>query len=149
MQCSNESPEKIDAKETDYLYVKKSQIPNTGNGLYTALPIYENEIISIFKGEILQDKEAEKRAKNGADAYFINMLDGTIMDSMNVKCFAKYANDVVGLVKTKFIINAIITIDDDENVCLVTTRDIQKDEEIFCSYGNNYWENYRKQIQKN
>jgi len=77
------------------------------------------------------------------------MLDGTIMDSMNVKCFAKYANDVVGLVKTKFIINAIITIDDDENVCLVTTRDIQKDEEIFCSYGNNYWENYRKQIQKN
>jgi len=149
MQCSNESPEKIDAKETDYLYVKKSQIPNAGNGLYTALPIYENEIISIFKGEILQDKEAEKRAKNGADAYFINMLDGTIMDSMNVKCFAKYANDVVGLVKTKFIINAIITIDDDENVCLVTTRDIQKDEEIFCSYGNNYWENYRKQIQKN
>jgi len=60
MQCSNESPEKIDAKETDYLYVKKSQIPNAGNGLYTALPIYENEIISIFKGEILQDKEAEK-----------------------------------------------------------------------------------------
>jgi len=149
MQCSNESPEKIDAKETDYLYVKKSQIPNAGNGLYTALPIYENEIISIFKGEILQDKEAERRAKNGADAYFINMLDGTIMDSMNVKCFAKYANDVEGLVKTKFFINAIITIDDDENVCLVTTRDIQIGEEIFCSYGSKYWKNYKKQIHKN
>lgn len=149
MQCSNESPEKILAKEAEYLCVKKSQIPNAGNGLYATIPIYKNEIIAIFKGEILQKEETKRRAKIGADAYFINMLDGTIMDSKNTKCFAKYANDTVGINKIKFIRNAIITMNDNNQVCLVTIKHIKKGEEIFCSYGDKYWENYKKQIQKN
>ena len=92
MIYSIESPDKIDAKESDYLYIKESQIPDAGKGLFTSILIYKNEIISVFKGEILSVEETEIRAKNGMDRYFINMLDGTIMDSMKVKCFAKYAN---------------------------------------------------------
>lgn len=136
-----ESPDKIDAKETDYLFVKKSQIPDAGKGLFTTLPIYKNEIISMFKGELLSEEEAEIRAKNGANRYFINMLDGSIMDSMKVKCFAKYANDAEGLVKTEFSNNATITLDDDNNVCLVAMQDIVMEKEIFCSYGVKYWAN--------
>ena len=30
----------IDAKEEDYLYIHKSQIENSGNGLFTAIKIY-------------------------------------------------------------------------------------------------------------
>lgn len=144
MIYSIESPDKIDAKESDYLYIKESQIPDAGKGLFTSVLIYKNEIISVFKGEILSVEEAGIRAKNGMDRYFINMLDGTIMDSMKVKCFAKYANDSEGLVKTNFKINSTITLDDDNNVCLVAIRDISIEEEIFCSYGNKYWRKFIK-----
>lgn len=139
----------IDAKEADYLYIQESQIPNAGKGLYTAIPILKNEIISLFKGEILSDEEAAVRAKEGLDGYFINMLDGSIMDSMNVECFAKYANDADGMVKTQFKTNARITLDDDDQVCIVATRNIKVYEEVFCSYGDAYWKKRLNQVVEN
>ena len=53
----------IEAEESDYLYIRSSQIQNAGRGLYTAINIYKNEIISLFKGKIISNLEAEKRAK--------------------------------------------------------------------------------------
>lgn len=145
MNDTNYTPDKIAAKESDYLYLAASQIANAGKGLYAAITIYENEVIAVFKGEILSDKEASLRAKNGEDGYFINMLDGTIMDSMHVKCFAKFANDAEGFVKTKFKNNAKITLDEDNRVCIAATRNIKVREEIFCGYGKKYWEKFKVQ----
>lgn len=136
----NLSPDKIDAKESDYLYITQSQIPNSGKGLYTSLFIYKDEIISVFKGEILTNKHAASRSKDKKDGYFINMPDGTIMDSINVKCFAKYANDAEGFVKTSYKNNSIISMDSKDRVCVVAKRDIKIGEEVFCSYGKKYWE---------
>lgn len=136
--------DKIEAREADYLFIKESQIVNAGNGLFTSVKIYKNEIISIFKGKILTDEDAKHKAIKGEDRYFINMLDGTIMDSMNVNCFAKYANDAENFAPTGFSNNSIITLDDDQNVCLAATRDINEGEEIFVSYGRKYWRNFRK-----
>ena len=93
---------KIEAPESDYLYIQDSQITNAGKGLFTAIDIYPNEIISLFKGEILTNEDAQKRVSEGNDRYFINMLDGSILDSMNVDCFAKYANDAEAFSKLEF-----------------------------------------------
>jgi SET domain-containing protein len=136
---SNTTTYRIESKEPDYLYINESHIPGSGKGLFTAIPIYKDEVISIFKGRILSDKEAQYRATNGEDQYFINMPDGTILDSMKVKCYAKYANDAMGFVKTKYKNNSTITLDEQGNVCIVATRNIAVGEEIFCSYGNKYW----------
>ena len=133
---------KIEAPESDYLYIQDSQIPNAGKGLFTAIDIYPNEIISIFKGEILTDNEAQKRVSEGNDRYFINMLDGSILDSMNVDCFAKYANDAEAFSKLEFKNNSKITLDDDDNVCIVATKKIKSQQEIFCSYGVKYWKKH-------
>jgi uncharacterized protein len=135
---------KIDAEEADYLYIHPSQIPNAGDGLYTAIAIYKDEVISLFKGEILTNDEAVHRAQTGKDGYFINMIDGTIMDSMKTMCFAKYANDADGITKTKFKVNAKISLDEEDNVCVIANRNIQIGEEIFCSYGKEYWKNFKK-----
>ena len=43
----------IESAESDYLYKALSQLPNSGNGLFTAINIYKDETISIFKGKIL------------------------------------------------------------------------------------------------
>ena len=132
----------IEAPESDYLYIKTSQIRNAGKGLYTAIAIYKNEIISLFKGEIITNKEAEKRAKQNNDKYFINLLDGNIMDSMHTDCYAKYANDATGLSNSNFKNNAEITLDDDDNVCIKASKNINSGDEVFCSYGKRYWKKH-------
>ncbi len=133
----------IDAPESDYLYIQDSQITNAGKGLFTAIDIYPNEIISLFKGEILTDNEAQKRVSEGNDKYFMNMLDGTILDAMNVDCFAKYANDAEAFSKLEFKNNSKITLDDNNNVCIVATKKIKSGQEIFCSYGAKYWKKHK------
>lgn len=133
---------KIEAPESDYLYIEVSTIQNAGKGLFTAIDIYKDEIIATFKGEILSDIEAENRAKNNKDHYFINMVDGTIMDSMNIDCFAKYANDAEALKESILKNNAIITLDDEDNVCIIATKKIPSKSEIFCSYGKPYWKKH-------
>jgi SET domain-containing protein len=135
---------RIEAKEIDYLYILESQIPNSGKGLFTAIPIYKDEIISVFKGELLTKHEAQFRASKGHNGYFITMPDGATYDSMNVHCFAKYANDAVGVVQSRFKINSKIKLDDHGRVCIVASKKIVAGEEIFCSYGNKYWEKYFK-----
>ena len=134
--------DQIEALESDYLYFKCSQIENAGDGLYTAIDIFKGETISLFKGEILTDIEAEKRVELKNDQYFISLLDGSIMDSMHTHCFAKYANDAEGLGITSFKNNAEITLDEDDEVCIKATKTISSGEEIFCSYGKSYWKKH-------
>ena len=134
---------KIEAPESDYLYIQDSQITNAGKGLFTAIDIYPNEIISLFKGEILTDNEAQKRVSEGNDRYFINMLDGSILDSINVDCFAKYPNDAEAFSKLEFKNNSKIALDDNDNVCIIATKKIKSEQEIFCSYGSKYWKKHK------
>lgn len=138
-------PDLIDARESEYLYIQTSQLPNAGKGLFSSIDIFKDEVICLFKGEKLTDKEAAKRAKNKEDGYFINMLDGTILDSKHVSCFAKFANDSQGFKKSSFPYNAEIGLNDDEEVCLIAIKKIKTGEEIFCSYGKKYWQKFKKQ----
>ncbi len=133
----------IKAPESTYLYTELSQLPDAGKGLHTAIDIFKGEIIAVYKGEIITDAQAKIRIDAKIDQYFINMLDGSIMDSIKTRCMAKYANDAQGQLNSKFRNNAKITLDDRQNVCLMATRNIRTGEEIFCSYGKKYWEKHR------
>lgn len=132
-------PNSIDAPESDYLFVQTSCIPNAGDGLFTAIKIFPDEIIAFFEGEILSEKEAATRAAKGEDAYFMVLRNGKILDCMHTEGFAKKANDASGVMKTGFKNNAKITLDEDQRVCLVATKTIKESEEIYCSYGKKYW----------
>ena len=70
------------------------------------------------------------------------MIDGTIMDSINTECFAKFANDASGFQQKKFRNNAEIGLDNENNVCLIATKNIKSGAEIFCNYGKRYWEKH-------
>ncbi|HSZ71731.1 MAG TPA: SET domain-containing protein-lysine N-methyltransferase [Cytophagaceae bacterium] len=133
--------------EASYLYVKESQIPRSGKGLFISIGKKKGDLISLFKGEILSYEEAEKRALRNEDGYFINMSNGTILDSMHVECFAKYANDAHGIGKSKFKSNTEIRLTmQTDTACLIALRDIQAGEEIFCSYGKKYWKNVKSKL---
>lgn len=137
---------KIDAPESDYLYVEQSQIPEAGNGLFTAIDIYDDEMIAIFTGEILDDIEAENRARIGADRYFIVLPEQKILDSMNTDCFAKFANDAFNQPDLALKNNAKIAFDDLDNIGLIALHRIKAEEEIFCSYGKSYWKKWLPKI---
>ncbi len=134
--------DQIEAIESDYLFTQSSQIVTAGMGLFTAIPIFEGEHICLFKGEQLTSEEADIRIAANEDQYFINLLDGTILDSKHIDCFAKFANDAAGPGKNKFKNNAHIGLNDVNEVCLIAERDIDELEEIFCSYGAAYWKKH-------
>jgi SET domain-containing protein len=140
----NTDQNNIEAKEADYLYVKSSQLSNSGNGLFTAITIYKEEIIALFRGEVLSDTESKKRAKQGNNGYFMNLPNGRILDCRLTEGFAKYANDASGFSTSYFKNNAKITLDENKNVCLIALKKINSGEEIFCDYGKSYWKNHNK-----
>jgi len=125
--------------ESDYLYVEISQLPDAGQGLFTAVDIFEEEVITLFEGELLSEEEAASRKARGEDSYFINMIDGTTLDSKHTPCFAKYANDAEGFSSSPFKNNAKISLNEEDKVCLIALRKINSGEEIFCGYGEAYW----------
>ena len=133
----------IDTPESDYLYVQDSQLVNAGKGLFTAIPIYKDEIIAYYGGEIVSKEEVEKRIDANKDQYFINLLDGSTLDSINSNCFAKYANDAKGFTASNFKNNANISLDEEQKVCLIASKKIKAGDEIFCSYGKKYWDKYK------
>ncbi|WP_309641621.1 SET domain-containing protein [Flavobacterium sp.] len=136
----------IDAPESDYLYTAVSQLPNAGNGLFTAIDIYKDEIIAVFNGEILTDVAATSKAKKGENAYFMNLINGKILDCQSTNGFAKYANDANGFAQSSFKNKSKIALDEGNNVCLIATSKIKMGEEIFCSYGRKYWKARAKPI---
>lgn len=132
----------IQLPEKDYLYTNSSQIINSGKGLFTAIALYKDEIIAVYKGKILTQTEAAQKANIGKDIYFIKLLNGLIMDSMHSNCFAKYANDALGFSESEFKNNAKIALNENGNVCLIATKKIKPESEIFCSYGKPYWKKH-------
>jgi uncharacterized protein len=131
--------------ESDYLYLEPSQIMGSGQGLRTAIAIFKDEYFAQFEGELLTQKQANERAEAGQNGYFISLLNGKILDSKNTPCFAKFANDAEGLIKSDFKNNSKITLNQQNKVCLMATKKIKAGEEIFCSYGKKYWEGFKKQ----
>jgi SET domain-containing protein len=128
--------------ESDYLYLQTSNIPNAGTGLFTAIKIYKDEVVSIYKGEIITNKEANVRAVAGNDQYFIDISPARILDSKPVEGFAKYANDAKGRESLGIKNNTKIAFKNKKQVCLIAIRNIKAGEEILCSYGKEYWKKH-------
>ena len=137
-------PDGIPLAEADYLYTATSGLPDAGQGLFTAVPIYKDEVIAIYRGERLSAKRAKERAAQGLDRYFMELPDGTTLDAMGVEGFAKFANDAKGSVPSTLHNNAKITLDDEGRVCLRATRRIRASEEVLCGYGKRYWQRHRE-----
>jgi hypothetical protein len=126
----------LETNEEDYLYIKPSQIPNAGLGLYTAIKLFKGDIIAQFHGEVLNKQEFKKRSALQEDHYFMNLPNGHTLDCRHTAGYAKMANDCMN---SQFKQNAIITINNNQ-VVLVANRTINMHNEIFTSYGKKYWE---------
>ena len=142
----------------DNIYIKKSTIPNIGNGLFAKKNIKSGTIIIKFTGKLRMP--SEKILSSRSNIYFIDeyVLECPLSD------LASFANDSIDFTKesrklmkalkstepfykkynnTK--INLYIKTNSKlHRAYLVATEDINENEEIFCHYGFQHW--FKKEI---
>lgn len=120
------------------LEVKTSSIPGAGKGLFTQVDIDEGSEIAEFTGKVITDSEAQELSGERSH-YLIARSDGNLLDVYESDSPAIRANDAHD---TQFNNNSEIIEDDNGRIWLVATRDIYAGEEIFCEYGQEYWNNW-------
>jgi len=128
------------------LYVKKSNLPGAGKGLFTKKLIPKGTRIVEYIGEKLEWKEVEKMAedRNGYVFFFTNKY---VIDAWNFKnALARYANDAKGLARVEGLKNNAEYVTEKKRCFIEATRDIPAFSEIFVGYGAEYWQVIRYNI---
>lgn len=132
----------------EFLYVKKSTLPNAGKGLFTKRFIPKGSRITEYKGEIYTWKEVEKMAdyRNGYVFYFNKNY---VIDAWKTKKgVAHFANDAKGITRIPGLKNNAEYDTEKKRCYLVATKDIPAKSEIFVGYGPEYWQVIRYNIRQ-
>ena len=121
-----------------HLYVKKSNIPGAGKGLFTRQFIARGTLIVEYKGRITTWKEVLNGKVFNGYVFYINRRH--VIDCMTYKkALARFANDANGIYKIEILKNNAEFIIQHKKVYIKVVKDINADEEILVSYGKEYW----------
>ena len=151
---------KIDkkAQENEGIYVKKSTIPDAGNGVFAKRFIPKGEKIIRYRGRILNGDQVMIENNYVKDRLFQLRFSHDVKENLfifndglaskindNIK-FEKYsAEDVTNYLERRQFkrhentkLNCKFEVKKNR-VYTIATQDIYKDEELFLDYGFNYW----------
>ncbi|MCW3101808.1 MAG: hypothetical protein JWO09_248 [Bacteroidetes bacterium] len=129
------------------LTVKKSTLPGAGKGLFTKRDIKKGERFVEYHGEIITEAELDKRAEKDIYGYAFYVSKNKCIDAYYTpEHLARYANDAKGIVKIKGIKNNCCYTIYKRSGWIEAERDIKAGEEIFVSYGAEYWKDIRYNI---
>lgn len=129
------------------LIVKKSQLPNSGKGLFTTKAIEKGTHIIEYKGQIIQWKQYQERVDRDEDGYLFFINRKRCIDAFPTPQHkARYANDARGLSKVKGLNNNSVYEIHDNKCFIVATKNIKAGEEIFVDYTKEYWDCVRYNI---
>ena len=121
-----------------HLYVKRSNIPKAGKGLFTRQFIAKGTVIVEYKGRITTWKEVLNGKVFNGYVFYLNR--GHVIDCMPYKkALARFANDANGLNKIKNLKNNSKFIIQQNKVYIQVVKDICAGEEVLVSYGREYW----------
>jgi SET domain-containing protein len=127
--------------------IKKSQLPNSGKGLYTTIKIKKGEKVIEYLGEIIDWKEYLNRVEKDEDGYLFFISEKKCIDAYNTpEYLARYANDAAGLRRVKGLTNNCVYEIEDNKCFIVAKKDISPGSEIFVSYSKEYWDCVRYNI---
>ena len=123
------------------LLVKRSQLPNSGKGLFTSKPIKKGSRVIEYRGEIIVWQEYRARVDRNEDGYLFFINKKRCIDAWPTPQYkARYANDARGLSRAKKFDNNCDYEVIDNKCYIVAQRDIKPGEEIFVDYTKDYWD---------
>ncbi len=128
------------------LVVKRSSIKGSGNGLYTKRFISKGTTIVEYKGRLSSWKEANHDEGKNAYIFYVNR-NHAIDANPYKKSLARFANDAVGFKRLKGTRNNSRYITVGKRAFIESVKDIPAGSEIFVSYGKDYWQTLRNNLE--
>lgn len=130
------------------LFIKRSNVPGAGKGLFTKKAIPKGTRIVEYKGKITTWKEVDHH--QGKNGYIYYVKRDHVIDAFTYeKALARYANDAKGLNKVKELNNNAEYVEDGLKVYIESRKDIPAGGEILVDYGKEYWETIRFNLKLN
>ncbi|CAN5583317.1 hypothetical protein BH11BAC2_BH11BAC2_13230 [soil metagenome] len=131
------------------LYLRKSNLPGAGKGLFTKQKLTRGDIVCEYEGEIVTWAECVRRANEGHEGYVFFITKNRCVDAyFTPMAMGRYANDAKGVGRVATLRNnaqyEIKSRNGEKKVFIVATRTIHPSEEILVDYGQDYWENLSK-----
>lgn len=131
------------------LFVKTSQLPKSGKGLFTRKLIPKGSLIVEYRGLVTTWKEAKH--EDGDNGYIYYITRNRVIDARPYKSYlARYANDARGLTRVKSLQNNAAYDEKDGRVFIKALKDIPAGSEILVGYGKEYWAaiRYNKKLEE-
>lgn len=127
------------------LEVGPSQLPFANRGLFTRSAIPKDATIVEYTGRISSWADCNQMGGDNNYLYYIDE-EHVIDASREDDSLGRYANDAHGLKRVRGLLNNARFVEEGYRVYIVATRDIRKGEEIFVSYGKEYWDVIRSNM---
>ena len=112
-------------------------------GLFAAVPFKTGERITEYRGR----KESWKAVKDtdGHNGYLLRLNRTTAINALSYKKSpGRYANDAAGLVRKQGLRNNAEYLIYGDRCFIEATKSIKKGDEIFVSYGKEFWKLQKK-----
>ena len=116
------------------VYISESNLSDAGMGLFANKIFKKDDIIVDYSGELL----TMEQARNSDSYYLFKVGKDTVIDAENSESLGRYCNDPIKFSKYNAKIKAHTKT---ETASIVATKKIKKGEEIYVSYGIDYWMN--------
>jgi len=125
------------SETSDIVEVKKSKINKAGKGLFAKVNIKRGDHICMYFG-VLVYKDQVHNGYYESDYLLEQVGHDYIIDAADPKsCLGRYANDSLSMKKSNTDFGYY---KDPYGGYLKATKAIKKGEEIYISYGKDYWE---------
>jgi uncharacterized protein len=127
----------------EYLFIKKSKLPNAGRGLFTKKEIAKGIRIVEYKGKLRKWKDVKH--EDGHNGYLMYITRNAVIDAWPTRAtLGRYANDAKGIVKITGLKNNCEYVSEGNRCFIESIRSIKKGEEILVDYGKEFWQLQRK-----
>ncbi|NOT74017.1 MAG: SET domain-containing protein [Cyclobacteriaceae bacterium] len=126
-----------------HLFVRKSQLPDSGKGLFTKVEIKKGDRIIEYKGR--HQLWREVKHEDGFNGYLLRLnRTMAINGEPSTGALGRYANDAAGASRIKGLRNNSVYNIYGDRCFIEATRDITKGGEVFVAYGKEYWDLVKK-----
>lgn len=128
-------------ENSEVVEIKNSKITDAGKGLFAKKKIKKGDFICWYFG-VLIEKDFVLNEYYDSDYLLSNPHNELIIDAADPSsCYGRYINDSLGLKKN----NAeFIFYDNTFSAGVIATKNIKKGEEIYLSYGMEFWKEERR-----